>query len=59
MCDFDAFICKVNARNKLRQELNGKKQIYAKLVQYPECLAETLILKAEIESLELKLEQLQ
>ena len=58
MCDFDEFMCKVNARNKLRKDISTKKQMYAKMLQYPECLAETLVLKSEIDSLELELEGL-
>lgn len=30
--------------------------IYAKLIQHPECLAESLVLKSEIEAIELELE---
>ena len=32
-----------------------KKRMYAKMLQYPEFLSETLVLKAEIDSLELQL----
>ena len=49
---------KYNERNKLRKEINTKKQFLAKLVNIPECLAETLTLKSEIEALEKELDSL-
>ena len=58
MADYTEFIDKVNSRNRLRQEINTKKMFYAKLLQHPECLSETLVLKSEIESLELELASL-
>lgn len=42
-------------RNNLRYEIRQKKQLLAKMVNRPEMLEETLVLKAEIESLESEL----
>lgn len=52
------FLIKIQSKNKLRQTLNEKKQIYAKMVPHPEMLSETLVLKAEIDAIELELENL-
>ena len=49
---------KYNARNKLNHEIIMKRRTLAKLVNIPECLEETLILKSEIEALEKELESL-
>lgn len=53
------FLMKIQSKNKLRQTLNEKKQVYAKMVQHPEMLAETLVVKAEIDAIELELNELQ
>lgn len=45
-----------NYRNNLRYEIKQKKREFAKMIQHPEMLEETLILKSEIETLELELE---
>ena len=49
------FLYKIQSRNQLRQVLNEKREIYAEMVQHPECLEETLILKSEISAIELEL----
>lgn len=45
-------------KNKLRYEIKQKKRFLAKLVENAEMLEESLILKTEIEALELELENL-
>ncbi|WP_406532519.1 hypothetical protein [Methanobrevibacter sp.] len=50
-----AVLKETNLRNKLRYDIKMKKRELAKIIQHPEMLEETLILKAEIETLELEL----
>ena len=58
MCDEVKFREKFNAKNSLRYEIKQKKATLAKFVSKPDLLEETLILKSEIEALELELENL-
>lgn len=46
----------INHKNILRYDIKRKKRILAKMVSSPELLEETLVLKSEIETLELELE---
>ena len=50
------FLNQVHKRNKIRAEIKQKKSNLAKMLQHPEMLEESLILKSEIETLELELE---
>lgn len=50
---------RISERNRLRYEIRLKKNKYSKMVQHPEQLEETLILKSEIESLEAEYQKLQ
>ena len=45
-------------KNQLRYEIKQKKQTLAKMVRHADLIAETLILKAEIDALEEQLSQL-
>lgn len=42
-------------RNNLRYEIRQKKRLLAKMINNPEMLEETLVLKSEIEALEQQL----
>lgn len=44
----EKFLIKISSRNKKWKRLHEKEQIYAKLVQIPFCIDETLKVKEEI-----------
>lgn len=54
----DEFLQKIQDKNKLRKLLKEKKRSYAKLINVPEAIEECISLKADIDAIKMKLDNL-